>query len=57
MSGIEFTIAILVVIGLRVVVVRFADVVGEIIRAIGLTEVVVRFKSDDDNTPTKQIRK
>lgn len=57
MSVIEFTIVTLAVIGLRVVFVRFAVVVGEIIRAIGLTEFVVRFKSDDDNTPTKQIKK
>ena len=57
MSVVEFTIATLAVIGLRVVFVRFAVVVGEIIRAIGLTEFVVRFNSDDDNTPTKQIKK
>ena len=57
MSVIEFTIVTLAVIGLRVVLVRFAVVIGEIIRAIGFTEFVVRFKSDDDNAPTKQIKK
>jgi predicted membrane-bound spermidine synthase len=56
MSVFEYAISTLAVIGLSVVV-RIARVVGRIIRAMGITEFVVRFKSDDDNTPTGQLKK
>jgi hypothetical protein len=53
MSEIKFTIATLAVIGLAVVLVRIAVVIGRIIRAIGISELVVRLKFHNYNGTTK----
>ena len=57
MSEINFAITTLAVIGASVVVVRFANLIGRIIRAIGLSELVVHLKFHKHNATTKQIRK